>query len=342
MEPRESARRIVRDPDPLGEVHGIITCDSSMIELLRSMATVAPSDSAVLITGETGTGKELFARAAHGLSERKRGPLVTVGCASIPDEQMESELFGHVEGSFPGALRDREGKFAQADGGTLFLDEIGELSRRMQAKLLSVLHDGFYARVGSDERIRSNFRLISATHHHIGAMVRKARFRKDLFYRLNSVILPLPPLRARGDDIAILAQHYLREESKGLGDEIELDAETLGKIKAYAWPGNVRELVNFVRRLALFARETDRPTTRQILESCLDPVTSKQPNLATIVLNAEKEAIVNALVHSGGNKAAAARQLGISRSTINDKIRRLHIDPEADEKPQRRGRSAGI
>jgi len=312
----------------IGQRHGIITGDPTLTRLLETVATLAPSDNPILVTGETGTGKELFARAIHDLSRRAGGPLVVVNCAAIPDELMESELFGHLKGSFTGAHRDRLGKFAQADGGTLFLDEIGDLSPRLQAKLLRVLQDGIFSPVGSDESVQADVRVISATNRDLESLIADGRFRKDLLYRLNGVTLALPPLRKRGDDVGLLARYFLHEEAERLGRRIELDSHALDRIRAYPWPGNVRELQNFIRRMALFAMETGRLTVDLFPASYLTPIDGYNKDLATILLEAEREAVLNALARSGGNKAAAARLLGISRSTINEKIRRYDLPPD--------------
>ncbi len=311
----------------LGKAHGIISADASIANLLEVLDTVAPSDAAVLITGETGTGKELFARALHKLSGRK-GDLVIVNCAAIPDELMESELFGHLKGSFTGAHRDRNGKFAQADKGTLFLDEIGDLSPRLQAKLLRVLQDGIYSPVGSDEDCHADVRVVSATNRDLRARVADGRFRRDLLYRLNHVVLALPPLRERGDDAVLLATYFLHEASTRLGRKLVLDPHAADKIREYPWPGNVRELQNLVRRLALFARDTGRLSVDFLPESVITPVEDFSNDLAAILLKAEKDAIVAAIVRARGNKAAAARMLGVSRSTLNDKIARLDLSVE--------------
>ena len=308
----------------IGEKHGVITSDVGMTRELETMNTVAPSDAAVLITGETGTGKELFAQAIHHLSIRE-GELVVVNCAAIPGELMESELFGHLKGSFTGAHRDRTGKFAQADGGTLFLDEIGDLSPGLQAKLLRVLQDGIFSPVGADQALHADVRVVSATNRDLDVMVEEGRFRKDLLYRLNHVTLSLPPLRERGGDVALLAHYFLHEASTRLGRKIELDSHAEDKIREYPWPGNVRELRNFMRRMALFAMETGRLSIDLIPESYLTPMEGYGNDLASIVLGAEKDAILGALARTRGNKTAAARVLGVSRSTLNDKIRRLDL-----------------
>ncbi|MBM4117997.1 sigma-54-dependent Fis family transcriptional regulator [bacterium] len=311
----------------LGKVHGIISADVSIAKLLEVLDTVAPSDAAVLITGETGTGKELFARALHKLSGRK-GDLVIVNCAAIPDELMESELFGHLKGSFTGAHRDRAGKFAQADKGTLFLDEIGDLSPRLQAKLLRVLQDGIYSPVGSDEDCHADVRVVSATNRDLAALVTRGRFRRDLLYRLNHVVLALPALRDRGEDAVLLTRYFIHEIGTRLGRKIALDPHAEDKIREYPWPGNVRELQSLVGRMALFARDTGHLSVDLFPESVLTPVEDFGSDLASIVLKAEKDAILAALTRARGNKAAAARILGVSRSTLNDKIARLNLSAE--------------
>ncbi|MCP4025243.1 MAG: AAA domain-containing protein, partial [Sphingomonas sp.] len=311
----------------IGKDFGIITGDALMTRELETVKTVAPSDAPVLVTGETGTGKELFAQAIHHLSIRE-GELVVVNCAAIPDELMESELFGHLKGSFTGAHRDRRGKFALADRGTLFLDEIGDLSPRLQAKLLRVLQDGLYSPVGADQSLHADVRVVSATNRDLDAMVDEGRFRKDLLYRLNAITLHLPPLRGRGDDVTLLAHYFLHEESTRLGRVIELESHAEDKIREYPWPGNVRELQSFMRRMALFAMDTGRLSIDLIPESFLTPIEGYGSDLASILLDTEKTAILNALARTRGNKSAAARVLGVSRSTLNDKIRRLDLSAD--------------
>ncbi|MCP4547802.1 MAG: AAA domain-containing protein [bacterium] len=316
----------------LGRKHGIITADPTMTQVLDILGTVAPSTTAILVTGETGTGKELIAKALHELSPRKGNALVIVNCAAIPGELMESELFGHLRGSFTGAHANRNGKFLQADGGTLFLDEIGDLSPGLQAKLLRVLQDGIFTPVGSEDPIHVDVRVISATNRNLNALMASGEFRRDLLYRLNHVVLHLPPLRSRGADAELLARFFLHEESQNLGRKIEFDNHALDKIKQYPWPGNVRELQNLIRRTALFAMKSGRLTPNHFPESFLQPIEGHGNDLATIILQTEKEAILNALSRSNGNKAAAARELGISRSTINEKIRRYNLTPDFYER----------
>ena len=316
----------------IGEEHGIITGDYAMTRLLNDMVRVAQSPAPVLISGETGTGKELVAQALHALSPRANQALIVVNCAAIPTELLESEIFGHVRGSFTGAMRDRNGKFFQADQGTLFLDEIGDLNTQLQAKLLRVLQDGSFTPVGSDEEIRADVRVLSASNRDLRAMVAEGVFREDLLYRLNHIILELPPLRKRGGDTELLLRYFMHRESELLGRGIEIDSHALDVVLAYPWPGNVRELKSFVSQVALYAVETGRLTVDLIPERYLSPVLEQERDLAAIVRNAEKEAILNAVARAHGNKARAARDLGVSRSTLNDKITRLEIQPEIDRR----------
>lgn len=226
----------------------------SIMELRQAISRVAPTNGRVLILGESGTGKELVARAVHRESERKTKPLIKVNCAAIPHSLVESELFGHEKGSFTGATKMRRGLFEQADGGTLFLDEIGELSLDVQAKLLRVLQNGDLNRVGGEEAIKVDVRLLAATHRDLPEMVQNGEFREDLYYRLNVISLPVPPLRERGDDVCLLAQYFLDlasdEHSVGFR---AFGPNALDEIRAYRWPGNIRELKNIVERCAILS-----------------------------------------------------------------------------------------
>ncbi|MDP6418538.1 MAG: sigma 54-interacting transcriptional regulator [Candidatus Krumholzibacteria bacterium] len=312
----------------LGQEHNIITADTSMTRVLETLVTVAPSRSAILVTGETGTGKELIARAAHSLSDRREESFVIVNCAAIPGELMESELFGHVRGSFTGAHGEREGKFSQANRGSIFLDEIGDLGPRLQAKLLRVLQDGSFSPVGSDRELRVDVRVISATNRNLEARVMQGEFRQDLLYRLNHVLLELPPLRKRGGDAELLASYFLHRESDHLGRNIEMDEQVLDLIRNYPWPGNVRELESFIRRASLFAAETGILSPDLVPERYFSPLGECRKDLASVVRDAERHAILDAVSRSRGNKAQAARDLSISRSTLNEKISRYELAQE--------------
>jgi len=223
---------------------------------LQLAVEVAPTDSTVLIYGETGTGKELIARAVHAASLRKDRPLITVNCAAIPESLMESEFFGHEKGAFTGATQRREGRFALADGGTIFLDEVGELNLELQAKLLRVLQEGEFNPVGSSQTRRTDVRVIAATNRELSTAVREGKFRTDLYYRLNVFPINLPPLRQRGDDVRLLAEHFVRKFSTRMGRAIApLGPDCLERLKAYDWPGNVRELQNVIERGVITARQ---------------------------------------------------------------------------------------
>ncbi len=312
------------------DIANIIGRSQPMKKLLDMMSMVAPSEATVLITGESGTGKELIARSMHFNSPRKEKPLVVVNCASIAETLLESELFGHEKGSFTGADKRREGRFMQANHGTIFLDEIGETSSTMQAKLLRVLQEREVQRVGGEETIKVDVRIVAATNRDLEADVAKGRFREDLFYRLNVMNLNVPPLKERQEDIPLLAQHFLdkfadknRKTVKGF---VPLAMDMLLN---YNWPGNVRELENVIERAVILL------TGEHITEKQLPlNITEKYPDLSTMPTAAspvmdgthsmediEKEAILATLQASGGNKAEAARRLGITRKTLHNKLK---------------------
>src|SRR6266536_5871825 len=232
----------------------IIGHGPALQKVLAQIATVAPTEANVLILGESGTGKELVARAIHDLSTRKERPLVRVNCASIPKELFESEFFGHVRGAFTGAVRDRIGRFELADGGTLFLDEVGEIPPELQGKLLRVLQEGNFERVGEERTRAVDVRLIAATNRDLKQEVQRGRFREDLYFRLNVFPVESVPLRDRRGDIPLLAQHFLTRESKALKSELRLSEGDARRLSRYDWPGNVRELQNVIERAAILAQ----------------------------------------------------------------------------------------
>jgi len=235
-----------------GKLHLVHGPDSPLIDLIRACSRIAASDATVLVTGETGTGKEIFARLIHERSRRAGRPMVPVNCGAIPEALLESELFGHVKGAFTGAATSRRGRIAAAEGGTLFLDEIGELPVSLQVKLLRVLQERCYEPVGSTESVPANFRLIVATNRDLGAEVAAGRFRRDLYYRLLVCPIEVPALRARRADVAPLFAHFWSTR----GDERPIDSSVLRALEAYDWPGNVRELENLAERLSVCAEET--------------------------------------------------------------------------------------
>ena len=312
------------------DIANIIGRSQPMKKLLDMMSMVAPSEATVLITGESGTGKELIARSLHFNSPRKEKPLVVVNCASIAETLLESELFGHEKGSFTGADKRREGRFMQANHGTIFLDEIGETSSTMQAKLLRVLQEREVQRVGGEETIKVNVRIVAATNRNLEADLAKGRFREDLFYRLNVMNLNVPPLKERQEDIPLLAKHFLdkfadknRKTVKGF---VPLAMDMLLN---YDWPGNVRELENVIERAVILLTGehiTEKQLPFNITEKYADLSTS--PTAASPVMDGthsmediEKEAILATLQASGGNKAEAARRLGITRKTLHNKLK---------------------
>ena len=235
---------------------GIIGRSSKMLEVFRLVETVCRTNSTVLISGESGTGKELVARAMHALSLRRDHPFVAVNCGAMPEALLESELFGHVRGAFTGADKDKKGLIEAADGGTVFLDEIGEMSPTMQVKLLRVLQERKYRRVGGTEEDSSNIRVIAATNRDLPKFVGEGKFREDLFYRLNVIPVKMPALRDRADDVALIAEHFLAKYTREMNKHIESFApEALAALRAYSWPGNVRELENTVERAVALESE---------------------------------------------------------------------------------------
>jgi Nif-specific regulatory protein len=301
-------------------------------EVLRRVEQVAPADAAVLIQGETGTGKELIARAIHRRSRYRDRPLVKVNCAALPAGLIESELFGHERGAFTGALTRKIGRFELADGGTIFLDEIGELPLELQAKLLQVLQEGEFERVGGTQTIRVRVRVIAATNRDLAAAVETGSFRADLFYRLNVFPLTLPPLRQRQADIPLLVQCFLDRSAKKLGKPLHrLSEESMARVMRYAWPGNVRELLNVIERAAILARgpvvEID-----DALEQRLPP--GDQPPPGSTLQDVERAHILRVLADTGGvieGPRGAARILGLHPNTLRSRLQKLGI------KPPRRG-----
>ncbi len=319
------------------DIANIIGRSQPMKELLEMVSMIAPSEATVLITGDSGTGKELIARSLHFNSPRKDRPLVVVNCAAITETLLESELFGHEKGSFTGADKRREGRFMQADNGTIFLDEIGETSSTMQAKLLRVLQEKEVQRVGGEETLKVDVRIIAATNRDLEKDVADGKFREDLFYRLNVMPLNVPPLKERREDIPLLAQHFLKKfadkNRKAIKGFVPLAMDMLVK---YDWPGNVRELENAIERAVILATgehiaEMQLPLniTEQYGDLKIRPTRETQILDGTHSLeDIEKEAILAALTASNGNKAEAARRLGITRRTFYNKLKSFELDSE--------------
>ncbi len=307
-----------------------------MRELFELIDRVAPSAAPVAIFGETGTGKELVARALHNRSDRAKGAFIPVNCAAISRELIESELFGHEKGAFTGALTTRRGAFEEASGGTIFLDEIGELSADLQAKLLRTLELGEIKRVGATRPFRVDARVVSATHRDLRALVRKGAFREDLYYRLCVIRAELPPLRRRPADIPLLVEHFVHRLSpRGIRPQIAPQA--LALLQGHSWPGNVRELRNVLARALLLRRgpivaASDIQFDGQ--EAATDPGTDSD-DVVTLpgktLQDVENEAILKALRRHGGNRRATARELGLARSTMQKRAAELGVPPPVFE-----------
>jgi transcriptional regulator with GAF, ATPase, and Fis domain len=280
----------------------------------------------VLITGESGTGKELVARAIHFASPRKNARLVTVNCAAIPEDLLESELFGHVKGAFTGAIRAKEGKFRLAHDGTIFLDEIGSLTRPLQAKLLRALQEKEIQRVGEDEPVTVDVRVIAATNRSLPELIRKGEFREDLFYRLNVVPLTIPPLRERMSDVPLLVSHFT--EKHGRGRDVRFSGEAMALLQTYEWPGNVRELENFCERVILMS-PTDEIGAAAV-EQQIDLLAREQREIAAphnmTLPDMERRAVLDALVNSGWNQTRAARLLGVPRHVLLYRMKKFGIN----------------
>ncbi len=301
----------------------IIGTSAQMEELLETIGYVAPTEATVLITGESGTGKELVAETLHRNSDRKDKPFVKVNCAALAESLLESELFGHEKGSFTGAERQREGTFVQADGGTLFLDEIGETSTAMQVKLLRVLQEGELQRVGGDRTITVDVRIIAATNRNLEEEVARGRFREDLYYRLNVVTLEVPPLRERQGDIDLLADHFISRFAEKNRRTVEsVSRECRRQLAAYPWPGNVRELENAIERGVILMRGSQ--LSEKSLPLAVQKHFSNNPDSdlgrPSTLQEAEMELIRLTLKETGGNKSEAARRLGITRKTLQNKL----------------------
>jgi two-component system response regulator AtoC len=295
------------------------------------VARVARARSAVLVSGETGTGKEVVARAIHAASPRSGALFVPLNCAAIPAELLESELFGHTKGAFSGALSDRAGKFQVADGGTLFLDEVGDMPPGLQAKLLRVLQEGIVEPIGTNRRVRVDVRVISATNRDLKRAIESGGFREDLYYRLNVLEITLPPLRERAEDVRLLACVFLDRFSRELGRKTPaITDDAIRLLEAYVWPGNVRELKNLMERTAVLC-DRDRVDASFFHSALPDlgPLTTPAPEESELLEPAvealERRMILRALGATGDNKAQAARRLGVSERTLWNKLRKYGL-----------------
>jgi two-component system nitrogen regulation response regulator GlnG len=338
-----------------GEELPLIGRSAAMQEIYRALARLTQTDLTVMIQGESGTGKELVARVLHDYGKRRQGPFVAINMAAIPRELIESELFGHEKGAFTGAQVRTQGRFEQAEGGTLFLDEIGDMPLEAQTRLLRVLQQGEYTTVGGRTPIKTNVRIIAATHRDLKSQIQQGLFREDLFYRLNVVPLRIPPLRERAEDIGDLVRHFLRQAAReGLGQK-SIETAAIERLKTHPWPGNVRELENFVRRVAaLYAQDT---LTQQIIDQELAEVLPKRNGPASeakelselveryltqyfagfgkdlpppglydrVIRQVEHPLLSAALAATRGNQIRAAELLGLNRNTLRSRIKALDI-----------------
>lgn len=346
----ENALRLTRLEDENRELkkrlgkHQLIGSGAGMKKLIAQTDRVASSETRVCILGETGTGKELVARAIHEKSQRHDGPFVTLNCAAVPAELIESELFGHEKGAFTGAAGRHIGKFEQAEGGTLFLDEIGDMPVAMQAKLLRVLEEGEVERVGSDKPVKVNVRVVVATHRNLEQLVEQNTFRRDLFHRIYVFPLVLPPLRERPEDFAELVSHFARQVAAQNGwREKEFSNEAIAALQHYAWPGNVRELRNVVERLVLLAEgekvsaedvQLALPASQGTGSAGVSGSTASNGTLAERSEAFEKQVLLAELRRHNFHMTNVARALGLERSHLYKKCQQLGIDLQMLRKPE--------
>ncbi len=305
-------------------VEGVVACSPEMVKVCRTVEKVAPSDATILLLGDSGTGKELCAHSLHDLSPRASKRFIAINCAAIPENLLESELFGYEKGAFTGAVKQTPGKIEYADGGTLFLDEVGDLPMPLQAKLLRFLQERVVERIGGREEIPVNVRVVCATHQDLPEKIRSGTFREDLYYRISEIAIQIPPLRARDGDTILLArmflEHFNREQGRSLRS---FSKDALVAMEAYGWPGNVRELKNRVKRAVIMAE--GKQVSAKDLE--LDQV-SVEPadfSLRYVRDQAERQAVLRAISHADGKVTAAADLLGVSRPTMYDLIRKFNL-----------------
>ncbi len=328
---RQKTFRLDEPLRPEDQFECIIGCSASLREVFGQLKIVAPTDSTVLLLGETGTGKELIARALHNRSSRRDRPFVRVNCAAIPSGLLESELFGHERGSFTGAIARRIGRFEMAHGGTIFLDEIGDIPAELQPKLLRVLQEQEFERLGSTQTIRVNVRIVAATSRNLAQMVADREFRGDLYYRLNVFPIRLPALRERPDDIPLLVRHFTERYAARMHKTIgQVSLAGMNALLQYSWPGNVRELQNFIERAVILSPgKVLRLPLSELNQTDSFADTAEQSAGSRLTLkDAEREHIIQALAETnwiiGGLKGAAAR-LGLKRTTLISKMQRLSI-----------------
>jgi two-component system response regulator PilR (NtrC family) len=323
------------------KLEDIVGESPGMRDLRQLIQTVAPTDARVLVLGESGTGKELVAGAMHSLSQRRKAPYVRINCAAIPETLLESELFGHEKGAFTGALKQKPGRVEEADHGTIFLDEIADMSRPLQAKLLRFLEDGSFSRVGGTQELRVNVRLIAATNRDIVEAIQQEHFREDLFHRLNVVQFRLPPLRERGDDVLLLAEHFFRHFNAAMNKQVKaISRPARQKLLSHHWPGNVRELKNVIERALIL--ETEREIQASSLpdfklEAQLQKTTATTPHvtgdksLDELLAGFERQLINAMLERNNFSLTRTAEQLKISRHALRYRMQRLDLSADADD-----------
>ena len=321
-------------------VDNIIGSSEAMEKVFKLVKASAPTNATILVSGESGTGKELIARSIHKLSRRSNGPFIAVNCAALPATLLESELFGHEKGAFTGAEAQRKGRFELASGGTLFLDEIGEIDHPTQVKLLRVLEDKRFERVGGTETIQADIRLVTATNKNLKELVANGTFREDLYYRLVIVEIPLPPLKERTDDIPLLAKKFLKDfANQNEKNVTKISNDAINKLCAYEWPGNVRELRNTIERMVVLC-EGDTLTESDIPENIREAVKGDTPKKSSVSLtngslqSTEKDKILAVLEKHNGNRTRAAIELGISRRTIIRKLEQYNLESPIKDNPK--------
>jgi formate hydrogenlyase transcriptional activator len=304
----------------------IVGKSPALQKVLEQVAIVAPTGSTVLLYGETGTGKELIARAIHNLSSRRKRTLVRINCAAIPSGLLESELFGHERGAFTGALMQKKGRFELADGGSLFLDEIGDISLELQPKLLRAVQEQEFERLGSARTIEVDVRMIAATHRDLPGLIRDGKFREDLFYRLNVFPIEIPPLRERRDDIPLLVNYFVSTLSRRMGKQIEfIPEQAMEALSNHTWRGNVRELANFIERAVILSQGDEL----QVPIAELNASHARVFATASTFEQAERAVIMDALKSASGQisgRGGAAGRLGLKRTTLQNKMRKLNIN----------------
>ncbi|NMT63776.1 PEP-CTERM-box response regulator transcription factor [Marinobacter orientalis] len=311
-------------------IKGIVAASPQMLAICRTLEKVAPTDVTTLITGETGTGKELLARALHDLGHRAKQPFVAINCAAIPENLLESELFGFEKGSFTGATQSKKGKIENANGGTLFLDEIGDMPMALQAKLLRFLQERVVDRVGSVKPIPVDVRVVCATHRDVQELITQGTFREDLYYRISEITLDVPALRDRDGDGLVIAQSLLKSLGKDMDrPNLAFTEDAIRAIKNHPWPGNVREMINKVKRATIMA-DGKRVTAADLELNCDEESTESQLNLRQVRENAERAAIMQALQSCGFNMAQASRLLGITRPTLYNLTDKYRIETSSE------------